>query len=215
VRVLTVTALAALPAAAIFLSGAAAGHTMNGSVGPEFAISLTGTAGLVPGEEHEIVVDDRGDIHNFHLVGTPVVTGIETTGTSSFKVTLPEGRYTYRCDVHPGDMRGTFTVGTPPPPPSPAKPVRLSGTIGPGAKIDLKRAGRRVGSLAAGRYLFVVSDRSAVDNFHLTGPGVNRKTGVAARGTVRWTLRLKMGKHVYRSDAHAKLRRGFTVRQAG
>ncbi len=217
-RVLRVTALAALAAGAIFLPGAAASHTMNGSVGPEFTISLTGTAGLVPGEEHEIVVDDRGELHNFHLVGTPVVTGIETTGISTFKVTLPEGQYTYQCDVHPAAMRGTFTVGTPPPPPPPppsAKPVRLSGTIGPGAKIDLKRAGKRVTSLTAGRYLFVVSDRSAVDNFHLTGPGVNRKTGVAARGTVRWTLRLKKGPHVYRSDAHAKVRRGFAVKQAG
>ena len=84
-----------------------------------------------------------------------------------------------------------------------------------GAKIELKRAGKRVTSLTAGRYLFVVSDRSAVDNFHLTGPGVNRKTAVAAKGTVRWTLRLKKGRHVYRSDAHAKVRRGFAVKQAG
>ena len=212
-RVLKVAALAALPAAAIFLPGAAASHTMNGSVGPGFTISLTGTAGLVPGEEHEIVVDDLGDFHNFHLLGTPVVTGIETTGASTFKVTLPEGRYTYQCDVHPASMRGTFTVGTPPPPP--AKPVRLSGTIGPGAKIDLERAGKRVTSLVAGRYVVVVSDRSAVDNFHLVGPGVNRKTGVAAKGTVRWALRLKKGPHVYRSDAHAKVRRGFAVKQAG
>ena len=32
---------------------------------------------------------------------------------------------------------------------------------------------------------------------------------------VRWTLRLKKGPHVYRSDAHAKVRRGFAVKQAG
>jgi hypothetical protein len=53
-----------------------------------------------------------------------------------------------------------------------------------------------------------------VDNFHLTGPGINRKTGVAAKVTVRWTLRLKKGKHVYRSDTHAKLRRSFSVKPA-
>lgn len=215
-RVLQATALVALPVAAIFLPAAGASHTINGTVGPDFTISLTGTAGLVPGEQHTLVVDDRGDIHNFHLLGTSVVTGIETTGTQTFAVTLPEGRYTYQCDVHSASMRGTFTVGTPPSPPPPraGKPVRLSGTVGPGAKIDLSRAAKRVVSLAAGSYLFVVSDRSALDNFHLTGPGVNRKTGVAAKGTVRWTLRLKKGAHVYRSDAHKKLRRGFAVRQA-
>src|SRR5262245_39318201 len=188
---------------------------MNGTVGPDFTISLTGTAGLVPGEQHTIVVDDRGDIHNFHLLGTSVVTGVESTGTSTFTVTLPEGRYTYQCDVHASSMRGTFTVGTPPAPPPAAKPVSLSGSVGPGARIDLRRAGKRVTSLSAGLYQFVVADRSTLDNFHLTGPGVNRKTGVAAKGTVRWTLRLKTGAHVYRSDAHPKLRRGFAVKAVG
>jgi hypothetical protein len=75
-------------------------------------------------------------------------------------------------------------------------------------------AKRRVRVLFPGVYLLVVSDRSGVDNFHLTGPGINRKTGVAAKVTVRWTLRLKKGKHVYRSDAHAKLRRSFSVKPA-
>jgi plastocyanin len=215
VRVLTATALAAFTVAAIFLPGAAASHTMNGSVGPGFTISLTGTGGLVPGETHTVVVNDQGTEHNFHLLGTSVITDIVGTGTSSFQVTLPAGQYTYVCDPHASIMRGTFTVGTPPPPPPPPKPVRLSGTVGPGAKIDLRRAGKRVTSLAAGVYLLVVSDRSAVDNFHLKGPGVNRWTKVAAKGTSRWTLRLKKGAHVYRSDAHAKLRRGFVVRAVG
>jgi plastocyanin len=207
------TALAALTVAAMFLPGAAASHTLNGSVGPGFTISLTGTAGLVPGETHTIVVDDQGTEHNFHLLGTSVMTDIVGTGTSTFQVTLPAGQYTYLCNPHASTMRGTFTVGTSPPPP--AKPVRLNGSVGPGAKIDLKRGPRRVTSLAAGLYLFVVSDRSAIDNFHLIGPGVNRKTGVGAKGTVRWTVRLKKGLHVYRSDMHVKLRRGFAVRQAG
>ncbi len=72
---------------------------------------------------------------------------------------------------------------------------------------------RVVGALLPGLYLFVVSDRSRVDNFHLTGPGVNRKTGVAAKGTFRWTVRLKNGRYVYRSDAHPKLRRAFGVKK--
>ena len=214
-RVFKATALAALAAAAIFIPGAVASHTMNGSVGPGFTISLAGTAGLVPGEEHTIVVNDQGNEHDFHLLGTSVVTDVAGTGTSTFTVSLPAGQYTYVCDPHSTVMRGTFTVGTPPSPVPPPKPVRLSGTVGPGAKIDVRRAGKRVTSLAAGRYLFVVSDRTALDNFHLTGPGVNRKTGVAAKGTVRWTLRLRKGAHVYHSDANVKLRRGFVVKAVG
>jgi hypothetical protein len=66
--------------------------------------------------------------------------------------------------------------------------------------------------LLPGTYLFVVADRSSADNFHLTGPGVNRKTGVAGKGTVRWTVRLRKGGYAYRSDAHAKLRRNFSVK---
>jgi hypothetical protein len=73
-------------------------------------------------------------------------------------------------------------------------------------------AKRRVRALFPGVYLLVVSDRSGVDNFHLTGPGINRRTGVAAKVTVRWTVRVKKGKYTYRSDAHVKLRRSFDVK---
>ena len=213
-RVFKATALAVLAVAAIVVPGAAASHTMNGTVGPGFTISLTGTAGLVPGDTHTVVISDQSAEHNFHLLGTSVATDVEATGTSTFQVTLPAGRYTYVCDPHASTMRGTFTVGATPPPPPQTKPVRLAASVGPGSKIDLRRAGKRVAVLEPGRYVFVVSDRSAVDNFHLTGPGVNRRTGVAAKRTVRWTVRLKNGAHVYRSDAHTKLRRAFVVREA-
>jgi hypothetical protein len=93
------------------------------------------------------------------------------------------------------------------------QPKKAFGVVGPGTKIDLRTpAGKRIQSLRVGAYLFVVSDRSEVDNFHLTGPGVNRKTGVKAKGTFRWTLRLKRGGYRYRSDEHPKLSRGFAVK---
>jgi hypothetical protein len=40
---------------------------------------------------------------------------------------------------------------------------------------------------------------------------VNKTTGVKARSTVSWTLRLKQGKYTYRSDKSRKLRGSFTV----
>jgi len=67
---------------------------------------------------------------------------------------------------------------------------------------------------APGPAIVTVNDRSKTDNFHLTGPGVNKKTGVKFRGAVTWTLKLKAGKHTVRSDAHKKLRRTFMVTPA-
>jgi hypothetical protein len=80
-------------------------------------------------------------------------------------------------------------------------PRRLTATVGPGARISLSPR-----SVRAGTYCLTVRDRSARDNFHLTGPGVNTKTGVAFRGTVTVTVRLRRGSYVYRSNATPRLR---------
>jgi hypothetical protein len=45
----------------------------------------------------------------------------------------------------------------------------------------------------------------------LTGPGVNRKTGVAFRGRVSWNVTLQLGSYSYRSDKHKSLRGSFVV----
>jgi hypothetical protein len=105
-------------------------------------------------------------------------------------------------------MKGSFTVGNaPPPPPSPTK---LNGKV-TARTISLKTAGSKVRSVVAGTYKVVVSDTTKTQNFHLTGPGLNRKTGVKARKTVTWTLALSPGKHTYRSDKKRSLRGTFIV----
>ena len=53
--------------------------------------------------------------------------------------------------------------------------------------------GAAVKTLVAGRYKVVVTDATKADNFHLTGPGVNKKTGVKFRGAATWTLTFKAG----------------------
>ena len=65
-----------------------------------------------------------------------------------------------------------------------------------------------VSSLSAGSYVLVVRDRSKKHNFHLTGPGVNRKTTVAGRGTFTWNLTLSAGTFAFRSDPQAKRVKG-------
>ena len=59
---------------------------------------------------------------------------------------------------------------------------RLSGVDGPGFTIVVKSGGKAVKTLRAGTYTIVVSDKSSIHNFHLFGPGVNKKTSVSFKG---------------------------------
>jgi hypothetical protein len=105
-------------------------------------------------------------------------------------------------------MKGAFTVGNPPPLPV---TVRLVATVGPSNTITLTRNGARVRTLTAGAYVITVRDRSKRHNFHLTGPGVNRKTAVGRTGTVTWRLTLRTGTFRYVSDPQARRVRGSFV----
>ena len=202
-----------IPAAATG-SSQAPNVTLTGVVGPGFAISLRNADGstvrhLDPGT-YDISVTDNAIEHNFHLSGPLVdmATEIETTGPASWTVTFTDGTYRYVCDPHAASMRGTFTVGNvPPPPPAPGK---LSGKVTAKA-ITLTNGGSRVRSVAENTYKVTVNDSSKTQNFHLTGPGVNKKTGVAAKARKTWTLSLKPGKYTYRSDKNRRLKRTFTV----
>jgi plastocyanin len=80
---------------------------------------------------------------------------------------------------------------------------KLSGVSGPGFTITVKSAGKVVKTLKAGTYTIVVADKSSIHNFHLIGPGVNKKTSVPFTGTQTWTVKLKPGKYTYQCDIHA------------
>ena len=92
---------------------AGGGTSLNGSVGPGFSISLNGTDGLSAGD-YTLVVDDQSEEHNFHLTGpggVDVATDVSAEGEESFDVTLEPGEYTFVCDPHAAQMKGSFTVG--------------------------------------------------------------------------------------------------------
>jgi hypothetical protein len=94
-------------------AGGGGGTTLNGSVGPGFDISLDGTDGLAAGD-YTIVVNDQSSAHNFHLTGpggVDVSTSVGEEGEQTFEVTLEAGEYTFVCDPHASQMRGSFTVG--------------------------------------------------------------------------------------------------------
>jgi len=203
--------LLALAALAVAVPALALAQTAEliGTVGPDFTISLTrpdgsAVATLDPGA-YTIKVDDRSEEHNFHFTGPGVdmATSAAAVETATWQVSVVDGRYTIVCDVHPIQMRRTIVVGNPPPtPPPPPPPLRrLTATVGPGMRIVVSAR-----SVPRGRYAITVRDRSATENFHLTGPGLNRRTGLAFRGQARWTVALRKGIYRFRSDGTPGLR---------
>jgi plastocyanin len=80
--------------------------------------------------------------------------------------------------------------------------AKLSGEVGPGYTIEVTKAGRDVKTIKAGMYKIKVEDKSSIHNFHLFGPGLNRKTSVSFSGETTWTIKLKPGKYTYQCDVH-------------
>jgi plastocyanin len=87
-----------------------------------------------------------------------------------------------------------------------ATPV-FKGTVGPGFTIKMTTKPTK-----AGKIKLVIADKSNVHNFHLTGPGVNVKTSVAAVGTKTFTITLKKGTYKFICDPHPFMKGSFTVR---
>jgi plastocyanin len=79
----------------------------------------------------------------------------------------------------------------------------LTGTDGPGFTITMSKK-----VVKAGTYVITVHDRSPIHNFHLTGPGLDKKTGVPAIGTTKWTVKLKQGTYRFVCDPHVVVMSG-------
>jgi plastocyanin len=88
------------------------------------------------------------------------------------------------------------------------KAAALVATDGPGFTITLTSGGKKVTTLKAGAYSVTVKDLSNIHNFHLTGPGVNKTTSVAAKGTFKWAVTLKKGTYKYVCDPHKTIMKG-------
>jgi plastocyanin len=84
----------------------------------------------------------------------------------------------------------------------------LTGTVGPGFTITLTQGGKKVTALKAGSYTIKIADKSNIHNFHLTGPGVNKKTSVPATGSTTWKVTLKKGTYKFVCDPHASIMKG-------
>ena len=92
--------------------------------------------------------------------------------------------------------------------------IKLYGTVGPGPTIVLKRGnGTVVKSMHHGTRTFVIHDKSAAHNFHLVGPGVDKRTNIGFVGTRKWIgIVLRPGTYTILCDAHpSTMRKTFQV----
>jgi plastocyanin len=120
-----ITAATALVVLGVALPAQAATPTFRGSVGPSFTISMA--AKPTKAGKITLVVNDKGSSHNFHLRGpggkeiagidaktkkavSRIATGVGSTGTRTFVLTLKRGTYRFVCDPHSSELKGSFTV---------------------------------------------------------------------------------------------------------
>jgi plastocyanin len=194
-------------------------ETLRGTVDDSARIFLRHADGrsvthLDPGQ-YAIIVEDSSVEHNFHLFGPGVnqTTSVENRETVTWTVTFADAQtYRFQCDPHLDTMRGSFTVGNVPPPPAAAPVRRLSASVSARAISVRTASGSRARTVAKGRYRIAVRDTSRTQNFHLIGPGVNRKTTVGGTTRPTWNVTLRAGTYNYRSDRNRRLRGSFRVR---
>jgi plastocyanin len=91
-------------------SAAAHSNTLIATDGPGFTITMNKKT--VKAGTYTIVVHDKSNIHNFHLVGRGVnkLTSIPRVYTTRWTVKLRKGTYKFRCDPHAAIMKGTLKV---------------------------------------------------------------------------------------------------------
>jgi plastocyanin len=94
-----------------------------------------------------------------------------------------------------------------------AKSSGLKGEVGPGYSIEVEKGNKDLKTIKAGTYKIKVEDKASIHNFHLKGPGLNKKTGISYKGETTWTIKLKPGTYTYQCDPHASqgMKGTFTV----
>ena len=85
----------------------------------------------------------------------------------------------------------------------------LTGTVGPGFTITLKKGSAKVTKLTPGKYTLKVTDKSNIHDFHISGPGLNKVvTSVGFVGSKTISVTLKKGTYKFVCDPHASFMKG-------
>jgi plastocyanin len=80
---------------------------------------------------------------------------------------------------------------------------KLTGTVGPGYTITMNKK-----TVKAGTNVITIHDLASIHDFHLTGPGLDKKTSVSGTGTTKWTVKLKKGTYHFVCDPHHTIMHG-------
>jgi plastocyanin len=112
-RFTSIGALVAMVAALTVPGLASAGvrsNTLTGTDGPGFTITMNKKT--VKAGTYTIVINDKSNIHNFHLTGPSVnkLTSVPKVYTTKWTVKLTKGTYKFVCDPHAAIMKGTLKV---------------------------------------------------------------------------------------------------------
>jgi plastocyanin len=106
-------------AAIIAVIGVPAAGAVTGKLvatdGPGFVVSVKQggkTVKTLKAGTYTITVQDKSNIHDFHLTGPGVnkVTSVTAVKTYTWNLTLKKGTYKFVCDPHKSFMKGSFTV---------------------------------------------------------------------------------------------------------
>jgi hypothetical protein len=91
----------------------------------------------------------------------------------------------------------------------------LTGDVGANDSFTIAltdASGAKVTHLDPGTYTLVVHDRSAIHNFHLSGPGVDASSTIPEVADKTFTVTLADGTYFFDCDAHpAQMKGSFTV----
>jgi len=94
-----------------------------------------------------------------------------------------------------------------------ASTPKLTGKVGPGFTITLKKGAVKVKSLKAGKYMFAISDTSGIHNFTVErekgGKFEKTLTGTAFTGNKTVAVTLKRGTYKYYCSIHESEMFGF------
>ena len=93
-----------------FAPAATRNNTLTGTDGPGFTITMSKKT--VKAGTYTIVIHDKSNIHNFHLIGPGVnkLTSTPWVGTKTWTVKLKKGTYRFVCDPHATIMKGVLRV---------------------------------------------------------------------------------------------------------
>ena len=95
-------------------------------------------------------------------------------------------------------------------------PKALAGSIGGKGQLRLVTPyGHQVSALVEGIYSVTVRDASAKYGFRFAGPGVDRHSGIAFKGTRSWTVNLRGGLYTYASEGPGRNGRRLWVLTPG